>query len=436
MKIKLARQAHAEMVRGVFRLFAGRKPTLKELEKFVASRASRDAVKAYIVANGLRKDGNGALENFTGPAGVHFHSYWELSGNGLCAAWRRQARALADSGIHVRLSGKGAWGKPDAQALAEVGHLTTTQVLPRVTIDCFPLGSEQAIATSIQRVTRPRQIVCTMMERDRIGPSAAAAANQVDWWLSCPANVEAFARSGVQVSRLKVIPVPFFPEDPAITLVGRQRNVGVPRYYHIGTLCTRKDQARLLLGFLRAFKPGQAQLRIKTAGVDAGYPDAERLRVLHLEDERVRNNGWNVNNMRAPHVEIVHAFWSEDQVIELHRWGDVYLSIAHGEGWDMPAFAAILAGNMLIYTPSGGPQSFAGEKDLLVRQTGWEVCNSFYSWERDARWITYDEEHYVEQLRVASDNLLPKEQHRDFTPFTAKSVGALMRSYVEPMLGA
>jgi hypothetical protein len=43
------------MVRGVFRLFAGRKPTLKELEKFVASRASRDAVKAYAIANNVQK---------------------------------------------------------------------------------------------------------------------------------------------------------------------------------------------------------------------------------------------------------------------------------------------------------------------------------------------------------------------------------------------
>jgi hypothetical protein len=273
-----------------------------------------------------------------------------------------------------------------------------------------------------------------MMERDRIGPIAVALANQVDWWLANPANAEAFVRSGVDVSRIKVVPVPFFPDDPMLALVGRQRGAGVPKYYHIGNLCTRKDQANLLLGFMRAFKPGQAELRIKTTHVDVGYPSGVQLRTMYLADERVRNNGWVSSNVTAPHVEIIHARWSEEQMIELHRWGDVYLSIAHGEGWDMPAFAAILAGNLLIYTPSGGPQSFACESDLMVRQTGWETCNRFYNWEADARWITYDEEHYVEQLRTSADNLPAKEHHRDFTPFTAKAVGALMRSYVEPML--
>jgi hypothetical protein len=78
MKIKLAKQAHAEMVRGVFRLFAGRKPTLKELEKFVASGASRDVVKAYAVANNVQKITPARIPSYDG---THARAFQDAVGS-------------------------------------------------------------------------------------------------------------------------------------------------------------------------------------------------------------------------------------------------------------------------------------------------------------------------------------------------------------------
>jgi hypothetical protein len=428
----------AQTVVGAFKLFASRAPTPEEIHKFVSTGMTRNAVKAYIFENKLSKIPP-EPEWTNAPSGVHWMSPWGWSSNGLCNVWRRQARALSDAGVLLRLSAFWRFGgNPDARAQAEAGYLTKVLATPKVRICGFPIEGEQPLANHILSTVRPKQIICSMMERDRIGPAAAAAANQVDWWLTCQANVDAFVRSGVDRARLKIVPVPFFPDDPALKLVGRQREPGAPRYYHIGSMCFRKGQDELLLGFLRAFKPGEAQLVIKTTISDPGYPNVFQLRTMHLADERVRANGWTAQNVNAPHVELVHATWSEDRLMELHRWGDVYLSVSKGEGWDMPAFAAVLAGNLLIYTPSGGPQEFACESDLLVRQTGWETVHPFYQkhyfFEKDSQWITYDTEHYVEQLQVSAGNLPPKEHRRDFTQFTAKVVGELMRSYVEPML--
>ena len=429
MKINVTKQKQEQMVRDVFRLFAGRKPTPAESQKFVQAGTSRDAVKAYALAQVVKKEPEWAVA----PPGVHWSSPWGLAGNGLCTVCRRQAVALAGAGVAVRLLPSAAWGGPDARTKKEVEHLLQTHVSPHVRISGFVLDGR--IDLRVRGVTRPNQIVTGMLERDRISASAAQAANQIaQWWLPCPANIEAFARSGVDPQRLKLVPVPFLPDDPVLGLTGRTREPGPPRFYHVGTIGDRKGQARWFLNFLRAFRPGQAQLVIKTTYSDPGSPGLQQFRTMHLTDKRVVANGWTKDNISQPHVDLVHAVWPEEKITALHRWGDVYLSLARGEGWDMPAFAAILAGNLLVYTPSGGPQSFACESDLQVSQTGWEKCNPVYGWEKDAQWITYDDEHCVDQLRVAADNLPDKKHRRDFTPYTVKTVGNLMRSYLEPLL--
>lgn len=362
--------------------------------------------------------------------GVQFHAPWALYGNGICTVWRRMARALADTGTPVQLTLDNFYGPAQPLALAEVADLINKTATPGVFVGGFPTSGDLSHAAKINELnTRfPIVVLTSMIERDRIGPLAVKAANRVhQWWLPCDANIQAFLNSGVDAHRLHKVHVPFFPNDQHLSLVNRTRDPGPTRFYQIGVLDQRKDQSKLLLCFLSAFRRGEAELTIKTTHLGV---DLQQLCQITLQDEQVRANGWTEIST-SQGVSIVNEVWPEDRLLDLHRRGDVYVTLSHGEGWEMSAYDALLSGNRMVYTASGGPQEFAAEGDLLVPTTRNPLCDPFYRWEPDARWIDCDRADVVRQLRAAHENPLPKEHRRSWAGFTSADVGALMRRLLE-----
>lgn len=356
----------------------------------------------------------------TSPAltGTEFRAPWALWGVGICTVWRRMARALSDAGVPVQLALDPFYGAAQPRAAQEIADLLRA-IQVNASIGAFPTRGDREQADVINAMAS-RHALTTMIERDRIGPLSVAAANRIpQWWLPCQANVEAFRRSGVQSHRLHKVHVPFFSNDQHLGLVGRARS-GPTHFYRVGVVDARKDQAKMLLAFLRAFKPGEALLTVKTTHLaqDLSPP---------LDDPEVRRNGWEHASV-ARDVRIVHDVWEEHQLIDLHRRGDVYLSLSHGEGWDMPAFDALLSGNHMIYTESGGPQEFAGEGDLLVPTSRMVQCDPAYGWEPDAQWVDFEVDDVVRQMREAHEHPLPKRHRRPWAGFTSADVGALMKS--------
>lgn len=359
--------------------------------------------------------------------GVTFSAPWALWGVGICAVWRRMARALAEAGTSTRLELDPFYGAAQARARQEVQDLLNNPP-GKVFLGGFPTAGDSEQAATIARLRSGRRgqvVLTTMIERDRIGPLSVRQANLVDqWWLPNAANVEAFRSSGVQGSRLHVVHVPFFPDDPHQRLVGRAREAGPTHFYRIGVVDQRKDQAKMLLAFLRAFRPGEAKLTVKTTNM------AYELYGLWLDDPAVAANGWDPALVRQD-VQVVHALWEESQMVDLHRRGDVYLSLSHGEGWDMPAFDALLSGNRMIYTESGGPQEFAAEGDIRVPTSRMTRCDPRYRWEPDAMWIDFDVDEAARAMREAHENPLPKTQRRSWAGFTSADVGALMKRLLD-----
>jgi hypothetical protein len=45
-------------------------------------------------------------------------------------------------------------------------------------------------------------------------------------------------------------------------------------------------------------------------------------------------------------------------VVGLHRWADCWLSLPHGEGWDLGAFDAAIGGNQVVTTGWGAPAEY------------------------------------------------------------------------------
>ncbi len=101
----------------------------------------------------------------------------------------------------------------------------------------------------------------------------------------------------------------------------------------------------------------------------------------------------------------------------------------------MPAFDAKLSGNLMVFTPSGGPQDFAGELDLRVAPTGTVPADPFYEWPEDATYLDYELDDAAAAIQAAIKIVRDgrRTRGRSLVDFTATSVGAAMASSLEEM---
>lgn len=371
--------------------------------------------------------------------GVLYQGPWSDEADGFNEHVRRCARALALTGCPVHLR---SFAMPmGAQSLSQdIAKMLTTS------IGMYSVLIHQLVATNpdaIHRLTAHRhrtpeenaflnsfRVVYTVWERDRVQDGYVRALNRVaQAWVACRANAEMLEVCGVEADRIRVVPVPYFQDDPLLALRTKKRQKGPVRFYHIGKWEPRKAQDKILLGFLKAFRPKEAHLVIKSSALRfpiQGYPiSPEEALVACLNDPDVLSNGWTESNVKDA-VEIIARRITHEAIVGLHRFGDVYVTLSRGEGFDMPAFDAKLAGNLMMYTPSGGPQDFAGETDVLVAPSGALSCHPFYQWEPDAMYLDYDLRDVVHAFRTAHGRAIHDRNNRDLTMFSAERVGQSM----------
>lgn len=384
------------------------------------------------------------------PFGVLYQAPWHKYADGFCEHSRRVARALSQTGLPLQMRAIDASSTldPDPEAQAQIEDLLHTS------IERYSVGVYQFTGTSIVaklmvppfaylsdeelRLIRRAKVLYTVLERDRIERRPARMMNLAGQvWTACKANVEALVESGVKREQIRVVPIPHFPADPILKLVGRRRKPGPPRLYHIGKWEPRKAQHEMLGVFLRAFKPGEAHFYIKTAPLIttiAGYPQNPTASIgIWLKDERVIANGWDLSKVNR-NVFFVVGRLSEEKLRSLHDIGDVYVTLSRGEGFEMSAYDAKLAANRMVYTPSGGPPDFAGPGDLLVPASGKIACHAFYEWGPDDKYLDYDLDVAAEKMRASVVNLPTVHvSDVDLSDFTAEAVGKRARGYLEEL---
>lgn len=422
----------------------------------------------------------GSLFDFQGSVasagvdGTGFHHGWRAAeheqGVSLLAPWedpfagfpehcRRIARALDDTGMHVHLRSidpsiqfqqrfKDSGGVEGQQMIADYDDLLTKSV------KSYLVGINYCVAsdTGLQRLVThqfldPEQlafqnklkIIGTVFERDRISEAAVMFFNQVaQVWVANNKDHDMLVRCGVHQSRVRVVPIPFFPNHPTLKLRGRKRKPGPVRFYHIGKWEHRKAHHEMLGAFMLAFKPGEAKLYFKTSTVapDFGdYPSDPMVSILRwCEDEIVKHNGWTRATANQD-IKLIKRRIPLAMIQQLHDIGDVYISLSRGEGFDMPAYDAKLAGNLMVYTPSGGPQDFASPLDIMVPSSGTVPCHSFYKWD-DAHYLKHDVNDAAQALRKAAEYIKVNWDTggHDLSVFSAEAVGAKMRIYIDEVL--
>jgi len=405
--------------------------------------------------------------------GVLYQAAWEHPFDGFQEHARRIARALANAGVPVHLRSIAPTyrvatpGSEEERVEATVSDLTNASisVYAATVIQVIPhkdvlarLAHPTALAAQVytdeqwSALLRSR-VLYTVYERGPIPASDAACLSKFGQvWVACQRDAAALVEAGLDHDRVRVVPVCFAPDDPMLALRSRGRDRGPTRFYHVGKWEPRKDARGIILAFMRAFRPGQAELYLKclvTIAKFPGYPETPEDAVADaLKDASVARNGWTAGQA-ATWITIQKGIMPASEIPKIHAWGDVYVSLSHGEGFDMPAFDARLAGNLLVYTPSGGPQDFAGAHDIRVRpRVEPEPAHPGYAWGEEARWLALDVHEAVTALRTADARV---QSFPDSTPewraealdlgseymssFSAREVGRRVRQHLQDLAG-
>jgi len=413
--------------------------------------------------------------------GVAYICPWEDPYAGFPEHSRRCARALDDTGMptHMRsIDPSIQWhmyfevGGADKVELSDQYNDLLSKSIKRTLVEIYQIVPEDSL---LQRLTTSRwldpkqleavnrfRIISCVFERDRVSDYAVKAFNRVGMvWVANRQDKAMLKRCGVE--RVAVVPIPHFPDDPLLSLQERKRQPGPVRFYHIGKWEPRKAHHEMLGVFLMAFKPGEAKLYFKTSTKapdyatierlakipegdprrfqsgpvpgDGGYPSSPEESVHEwMKNELIVANGWTIELVNQ-NIHLIKRRVSPEQIRQLHKLGDVYLSLSRGEGFDMPAYDAKLAGNMVVYTPSGGPQDFATGSDILVLGSGDVPCHPFYRW-GDARYLDWRYEDAVGALTRAKERV--ESDQWSFIPvppgFTAEEVGEKMRNLLDEVM--
>lgn len=326
---------------------------------------------------------------------VFFRTPWERLDDGWSVAARAYARAMNRGGIDVRLS---SWMRAPAcrEVMEEVGSFTRPADRWDVHVFSCTLGSAAAVGPLFQNMmlhnTGPQAYHC-VFERQNIEPELVESLNLLDAvWSQCSANRDVLVKAGV--NNVTLIHHPWFDDDPHLRLEPPRE---CKRFYWIGRAEPRKAPDKLVRAFLRAFRPGEAELTLKLSMYEhiEKYPTPEQVLA-----EELPLNGWTESNWKES-IHLVRGRLSKEEMVQLHADNDVYVSASRGEGLDLPAFAAKLAGRQLVLTDSGGPRDFINDGDVLVPASGLVEAAPEYRWGDGALYF----DHRLEDLVTAMQSV-------------------------------
>ncbi|MEW6583335.1 MAG: glycosyltransferase, partial [Actinomycetota bacterium] len=266
---------------------------------------------------------------------------------------RAWLRGLVANGAAVRLEPQ-VWSYREAVTAAECEWLLDLTQTPLPRVDA---GIQNTFARMLDPYAPGRvRIARTMFETDRIPRDWVARCNQMDEvWVPTEHNRAAFARSGVDPSRLHVIPEPFELER----FLAPAEPLPIPEAHGTVVLASldwtlRKGWDVLLTAWCRAFAPDDdVTLVVKAWSTSRGLttPQIQEEAVAHI----VRA-GFDPGRM--PDVVILDRLLPARDMPSLYAACDAVCLPTRGEGWGRPLTEAMAAGRPVIATAWSGPGEF------------------------------------------------------------------------------
>ena len=399
-------------------------------------------------------DGKDATHRY----GVLYQGAWETMADGTCRAVRRHARALRDHGkLNVLLKSFSHTRRVDGRAMpiqavdhdkdvldevdglhiSDIGTMALSikhmvaMTPDQVRAAIFPrgvVGKDAHDTKRLQQYIAGTTVLYTVWERDRIPEEMASIMSRAgQCWVPCRQNAEMLIKSGVPSDLVRIVPHPFLSSELDASS-DRTFSPDHPAFYSIGAWQPRKGFHELIGAYLIGFESRtNATLTLRTDDANwPGYPSVRESLMYWLSDARVKANGWTAENMTGKLVIHLKKM-TPDQLHELHRSNNIYVSASHGEAWNLPAFDAKLHGNIMVYVPWGGTTDFASAFDVEV-QFAMEKSPPIYNWE--SQWAGYEISDLASAM-VRSVNRLsyttPEQIWSLDFRFGEKFVGGLMR---------
>jgi FkbM family methyltransferase len=266
-------------------------------------------------------------------------------GSGYDRLTRAFVREFVRQGVRLELHDLAGWSLP----LPEHAH----SVFDRLSV---PVDAETVLHFATPHHARPepgrRNVNYTMFEADRI-PAQWVELAQAHELIVLPseAGFHAWADSGVSTSKLRVCPlgvdVDFFSEPAApVELAspdGRPLASFRTRFLHIAELRRRKNHIGLLRAWMGATHRDDDAVLILKLGV---FQDNTLAQFQEDVFEMQRRSGRSVAD--AAPVVVLTDYLPDDAVRALYAAATHYISLSHGEGWDLPMMEAAVCGLALV----------------------------------------------------------------------------------------
>lgn len=337
---------------------------------------------------------------------VLFEVLWPSAHDGWARAARTYARAMKLAGLKVELwSPRQLERVPDREVLEEVGDMFVPfpgdwdiyiYSVPLMSLELMRSRLEPALDCSGKR------IFYTMFERTAIEPELIKILQKFDGvMVPCKRNANTLFAAGCK--NVKWIPFPYFPDDPHL---GLELPTDKPRFLWVGRWEPRKAPDNLIRAFLRAFRPGEATLTLKLGPAPwqhSPFPSPEEVIDTELAELRLPVL------FGAEDIHVIREKLSIDAMVDLHRQANIYASASRGEGIDLPAFSAKLAGRRVVTTDSGGPVDFLDADDVLIPARGTIPAQGYEKlWGPTSRFVDYDLDKLVLGMQEAVRRPLQK----------------------------
>lgn len=246
------------------------------------------------------------------------------------------------------------------------------------------------------RLPGARNIGFTMFEADRLPADWVPRCNAMDaLWAPSDWVRDMFLASGVTV------PVHVVGVDTFAHATGTRPLPGASQGFRLLSVfqwSARKNPVGLLRAFCAAFD-GDPEAVLVLKAHRAGDPAQNAAFVKNAVN-------YSMSRMRPvralPRVEIATDFYSTEQMRQLHASAHGYVSLAHAEGWGLPAWEATLAGKPVIHTGWSAPLEFLHPQGLvrhnLAPVYGMEDFVPYYH--IGMQWADAHLDHAVGQLRA------------------------------------
>lgn len=291
---------------------------------------------------------------------IHYYgSCGLLNGYGQAANEMVLALAGAGANVEVRVLNPAQEelrfdGYPGLEALLR-DHNDLTPHPDVVIVHAQPFDAARVLASLRERhpeTKSARTVVYTTWEGVSRPPDSIASAlvmfDQI--WLPSMHNVD-LVRPTLPLARRKdvaCVPHCFDETTLSVRQMPRTRAPDAPfRFYYLGHWNGRKNVPGLIRAFAKAFTADDhVELAIHATGIEPG----RCMTAIQACGEGVRDDTAKIvfsNNLLTYY-----------EVLSYHRDGDCFVTATRGEAWNMPAFHALLAGNMIIHPRGTGAREF------------------------------------------------------------------------------